>query len=385
MDLIDYRQIADKYTFQEHAERADRYFAAIGLNSHPARKPFASPEEAIEIASGLSAILSGLKPFNGAKVLDFGAGSCWLSRALALMGCEVTATDVSAHALKLGEQLISGDPLAQHMRVSFAVTSEQRLSFPDRSFDRIVVFDAFHHCKDQLAMIGEFHRVLMEDGIVAFHEPGPHHSRHPQSQYEMRTFDVIEGDIKAEELIAEAHRVGFNRAELALFLAHPVMASLSGFNSFMAGGTEGITDAVRRESENRRVFFLYKGDPFRFDSRSPTGLRTHIALTGKKTEAGIAVRGTVTNTGPTTWLPSSGGMGSVNIGVHLHDSDGALLDLDYARLPLSPEPIREGQSVTVEGLIPAPSSPHFSLTIDLVAEGVSWFEMRGSEPCFLHF
>lgn len=388
MDRIDYKDIADKYTFEEHAQRADRYFATIGMDSVVARKPFASAGEAVELCSGVSALLANLNLFPGARVLDFGSGACWLSRIFAMLGCEVTATDVSANALALGAQLLEADPLAKHLQVDFAVSREPRLPFADGTFDRVVVFDAFHHCQDQLAMIGEFHRVLKADGMVAFHEPGPEHSSLAQSQYEMRAFDVIEGDIVIEDLFAEARRVGFDKMALALYLARPHVVDPVGFDQFLAApDTLGATLAglVKQESFNRRVFFLHKGNPLALDSRSAAGLKAELTLSAAREGDGIAISGQVRNTGVATWLPSGGSLGSVNVGVHLVDADGRMLNNDYARLSVSETPVAPDGTCMIVGRIPAPDQPGFSLVFDLVAEGVAWFEIAGSEPVRVAF
>jgi SAM-dependent methyltransferase len=381
MDPIDYRQIAGKYTFEEHAERADRYYSSIDINSPIARKPYAEPLEAVELSAGVAAILSGLDLFRGARVLDFGAGTCWLGRILASLGCDVTSCDVSEGALAMGRRIAE----QQGVAMNFATITGDRLPFEDGSFDRVVVFDAFHHCKDQLATIREFARVLGENGIAAFHEPGPNHSQTAQSQFEMRSFDVIEGDIDVESLFAEGQRAGFVDASLVLFVARPVWLDIAGFNRFMAGGATGLDEEARYESQNRRVFFLFKGSRTAQDSRAAGGLQAELSLQAERFSDGVRIRGTVKNTGPAKWLASGGGVGAVNIGVHLFGADGALINNDHARLQLSAVPVRSGDSVRIDGIIPAPDLAHFSMAVDLVAEGVSWFEIRGTEPARFDF
>ena len=93
-------------------------------------------------------------------MLDFGAGGCWLSRILALLGCQVTATDISTKALQFGRELMDKDPLSKYLQIAYVPLLENRMPFADASFDRIVCFDALHHCADQKNVIREFHRVL---------------------------------------------------------------------------------------------------------------------------------------------------------------------------------------------------------------------------------
>lgn len=389
MDEISFRDIVSKYTFQEHAGRADQYFARLDLDSMIARKPFASVEESAVLAAGIGVMLGNMKLFRGATVLDFGAGTCWLGRILASVGCEVTCADVSENALNLGRNITEGDPVLRSVQMSYAVIREGRLPFEDESFDRIVVFDAFHHVPDQKAVIREFHRLLKDGGVVGFHEPGPNHSRSQQSQYEMRSFDVIEGDIIVEDLLHEASACGFSYAELAVYASSPIMVQLEQFNTFLTervsmAGLNLVEQAVA-ESINRRVFFLRKGDPAKTDSRSTAGLACKLDLTASIVGAEVHIQGRVTNTGSSTWLPSMMGAGSVNVGVRLYDEGGVLVNGDYARGIVSDEATDPGKSREISMRIPVPDQLPFTIGVDLVSEGVAWFEMLGNRPVTFTF
>lgn len=56
-------------------------------------------------------MLESLRLTPGIKVLDFGSGPCWISKALWQMGCSVIATDVSEEDLRLGESLFNDYPI----------------------------------------------------------------------------------------------------------------------------------------------------------------------------------------------------------------------------------------------------------------------------------
>jgi 2-polyprenyl-3-methyl-5-hydroxy-6-metoxy-1,4-benzoquinol methylase len=140
--LIDYRCVVARYSFAEHAARADHYFSSLDFRSPISRKPFANPLEAAEICGSFAALLPDIQLFRGARVLDFGAGTCWLSRLLALLGCEVTAIDVSRKALEVGEWLIRGDALGDQLSVRFVPLENADLPFGDETFDRVLCFIA---------------------------------------------------------------------------------------------------------------------------------------------------------------------------------------------------------------------------------------------------
>ena len=59
--------------------------------------------------------------------------------------------------------------------------------------------------------LSEMGRVLRPGGIAGFSEPGPNHSRDPQSQHEMRRYGVPERDLVIEDVWALGRRSGVLR------------------------------------------------------------------------------------------------------------------------------------------------------------------------------
>jgi hypothetical protein len=89
---------------------------------------------------------------------------------------------------------------------------------------------------------------------------------------------------------------------------------------------------------------------------------------------------TALNVGETRWLHTNTEIfGIVRVGTHLHTGDGVLLSVDHSRhdLPTSVDP-GEKVELTVEIPIPAPGT--YRVLVDLIAEGVAWFEPLGSKP-----
>ena len=85
------------------------------------------------------------------------------------------------------------------------------------------------------------------------------------------------------------------------------------------------------------------------------------------------------NTGFGTWRPDSrSGIGHVTCGVQLLDESMRLVARDHHRLSL-PRAIGPGETVTLTGECPLPAIPgRYGLKVDLVAEGMTWFETAGS-------
>jgi hypothetical protein len=64
--------------------------------------------------------------------------------------------------------------------------------------------------------------------------------------------------------------------------------------------------------------------------------------------------------------------------VQVLDRDGRLLARDHHRIPL-PHDVVPAQSVELRTLCPVPDAPGpYRLKVDLVVEGVTWFEAVGS-------
>jgi hypothetical protein len=93
--------------------------------------------------------------------------------------------------------------------------------------------------------------------------------------------------------------------------------------------------------------------------------------------SGVTLRVRIANAGSTTW-PNSAGGGEVRVGLQLLADNGSVIDRNYARHSL-PAPILPGGRCELAVHIVAPSMPgQYQLKLDLVREGMHWFEMHGS-------
>lgn len=385
--LIDVSKLIAHYSVDQHRQQADAYFASHSETSMLLRKPFQSVPEAVQILQGLSILLRELKLFQGARIVDFGAGTAWLSRMLAYLNCDVVAVDLSRNALELGRQAIDKDIFAKDLKISYLPYDGVRIPLSDADVERICCFDAFHHVADQRSTLREFFRIMKPGAIAAFHEPGPSHSRAPDSQYEMANYGVIENDIRIEEIAAMAKEIGFRDVRVAWYTPSPIMLEVPQFKNLIDSklsreDERAIIDRAGSELQNMRLFFLYKPGEEQRDSRQPDGLKAQIEvkLRGRDRES---IVGTLTarNVGSSIWLPSAGQPGAVRVGIQLWDDAGKLVALDYSGLRLSETPVKPGESRTVEFSITPPRMPRFSLAFDLVSEFVTWFGRIGaSQP-----
>jgi SAM-dependent methyltransferase len=99
---------------------------------------------------------------SAARVLDLGAGNCWLSNRLAALGVRPVAVD------RLDDD-VDGLRACRHYRVPFAVVQADfdALPFPADSFDAIIFNASLHYAPDPVRSLGEARRVLAPGGVVA--------------------------------------------------------------------------------------------------------------------------------------------------------------------------------------------------------------------------
>lgn len=389
--FIDVKRLIAELSDEELMRSADAYFSSMTLRSEQCHKPFSNTSDSIHLTRHLALVLEAADLFRGARVLELGCGTGWLSIGLAQMGCDVVGVDISPAAIRLAEGLAATRAPTQVVGpLSFLAYDGKTLPVPDESVDRVVCYDAFHHVRDQAATIREFARVLRKGGRVAFLEPGPHHSKTPMSQAEMANHKVIENDVVMAEIARHAADAGLDKPQMLLQFQQPFTLDVDEFNAWAAGGIPAeraarLVDTLHAQMTNGQCFYMYKGEPT-LDSRRADGLAGAIELVSARrtplgTGLGVRIAVTLRNTGQREWITAAVAAGQVNLGVHVLAPDGQLLDNNFARLKLPQGPVAPGQTVTVEGTIREPELADYQLRLDLVAELVAWFaDLGGTRP-----
>jgi SAM-dependent methyltransferase len=434
--LIDAEALIAAQSVEELAARADGLVRSMEDPSALLAKPVSSLREAPDLLTCFGLLLSGLAPLPGMTVLDFGAGSCWTSHFLTQLGCRVIAMDISEAMLDLGRRRYKEQPVfGEQPAPEFSVFDGHRMDLSDASVDRVLCFDALHHVANMRDVLSEMGRVLRPGGIAGFSEPGPNHSRDPQSQHEMRRYGVPERDLVIEDVWGWAAEAGFSDLSLAVFAPAPQWVPISVFDDFLAAASPPVTARlasrathalrprgkgridqvllplqrasrlavelhgpqsaraalaqvahVRGQLANRRMFVMRKEGVEVLDSREATGLQARLQVEDISIETGpsktrVSARCTITNVGRNRWLPSSAGRGAVLVGLRLRS--GSHPSADHGRVALPGDRHTEpGESITVdfETEVDTPSSAaeRVTLELDLVSEGISWFaEVHG--------
>jgi SAM-dependent methyltransferase len=386
---VDVRQLIERTGIEDLNRRAEEYFSALKNWDHHLAKPFNNPDETPSLLTGVATMLQGLRPAAGMTVLDFGAGTGWLSRFMTQLGCRVILLDVSASALAIARELYERQAIiGDRPRPRFLAFDGRHIDLPDQSVDRIVSFHAFHHVPNPETVLREFGRLLRPGGIAGFVEPGPRHSHDPQSQFEMRAYGVVENDIDVHALWRTAQACGFSDLKVAIHHAPPFLVSLGEFEDFLAdsGAGEPWVNSTRAYLRHVRTFFLFKTGAERLDSRSVGALACRIdAVVNAPSiveQQPATIEATVKNTGTGVWLTPESEYGGVFLGAHLYDESGKLIAFDLVRQRLT-EPSREvapGEVVACRLTIPPQPAGRYVLELDCVASKVIWFSQVGSEP-----
>jgi SAM-dependent methyltransferase len=389
-NAVDVKELIAQTSLEDLNRTAEEYFSTLSSWEHHLAKPFNTADDTPTLLTGVATMLQGLRLAAGMTVLEFGAGSGWLSRFLTQLGCRVILLDVSPSALAIAREVYERLPIiGERPRPQFLTFDGRSIDLPDGSVDRIVSFHAFHHVPNPDAVLREFGRVLKPGGVAGFVEPGSRHSHDPQSQFEMRAYRVVENDVDVHAIARTARACGFADMKLAIFHAPPFHVSLDEFEDFLADSSAGErwTNSTREFLRHVRTFFLFKEGTERLDSRSGDALACRIDATlvggpGRE-DSPLVVDVEVRNDGTAVWLKADEEYGGVALGVHLYDAAGKLLDFNFHRQRLTDTALREilpGETVAGRVTMPALRPGQYILELDCVASNVTWFAQVGSRP-----
>lgn len=388
MNPITPASVIQRLSVEALCETADSYYRSLIDPTEQMGKPFSNPLDAPEMLINLGQLLSGLHLAKSMTVLDFAAGTCWLSRYLNQLQCATISLDASKAALTMGERLFREYPIVGKSVAppTFLHFNGRHIDLPDASVDRIVCFDAFHHIPNQQEILAEMARILKPGGIAGFSEPGRLHSQTPMSQKEMAEYDVLENDLVLEDVVALAYSAGFTSFTCKLSCGDELT-----LEEYVAIVTRApalalelrLGSNIAATMTNKSVFFLQKGIR-QTDSRSVDGLSCEIKVDSPKTNVNageeFSLRCVVRNTGEARWLHQNPyDVGVMYVGAHLYGENKKLLNLEFGRSPLEKDIEPKEEAVCYLNLrIAEPGS--YQIMIDMVSEHVCWFESLGFEP-----
>lgn len=233
-------------------------------------EPFRAGRPNGRLIADVGAMLSLLKQdLLDMPVLDFGAGTGWISEFCARMGLDVIAIDIQPELGTCLELRSEADRRVDRSRIRYAIADGHRMPVPDGSVGHVLCFDSLYHMRDYPMAFAEFHRVLVPGGRCIFVEPGARHSSSPETiafvaAQKAHDPDWIERDVVVEEIDSVARAAGFAEGirvvPFPLMVANAIEAhSVDEWRRFREGDPDLRTahcDALGAINHGDRVVFL---------------------------------------------------------------------------------------------------------------------------------
>lgn len=382
-------------------------------------KPFSPPgsdttEESSHLILDFAVLLRCLQPATSDLILDLGSGGCWCSDWLGRLNYRTVAVDISHDMLRVGQ--VRTDP----RRTALVAGDLEALPFAAGAFDKACCLNALHHVPDIPKALGEICRVLRPAGLAVFAEPGASHSTTPASVAAMRDCGVLEQDIIVETFLTQCADAGFAdvRIQPVSYILPEFHLTLDEWRAWdrlthrrrprralekaWRAGLELLGLAKKgplfEEAFVMRLARILKGamedHPIVVASKTPrrqslvpdwlaelTVVEAPARLgAGAPLTLGLHLR----NTGGRSWPATDRQEGAwVRVGVQLLDNQRRLIDRNYHRA-LLPHDVKPGDACILRTQLRAPADRgRYTFKLDLVVEGVTWFEAKGSPPSFM--
>lgn len=143
----------------------------------------------------------------GKRVLDAACGEGYGSALLASHAASVTGVDIESTVIEHASERYQG-----RQNLEFLSASVTDLPFADNSFDAIVSFETLEHLEEQSQMLGEFRRVLRDEGFLLISSPdkaiyseeqGAENPYHVRELYQQELEDLIREQFSHYRLLGQ--------------------------------------------------------------------------------------------------------------------------------------------------------------------------------------
>ena len=337
-------------------------------------------------------IARGLALPPGARILDVGCGSGWLSEYFARLGYDVKGIDLSPALIAMSRERVSRVPYGvDHetpLRCSFQVHDIELEPLREK-FDAVICYDSLHHLEDERAVVKHLAAMLDIGGLLFIlegHKPLPGSKTEDELLEVMRQFGTLESPFSDDYLRALLDEHG-----LALIGDYVSINGL--FEREMLEGDRLPLQTLPTDYHYLTCMKISDGARASSvaNSQAPGLLRAEFIPRGALPENIMAadqlqLRITAKNTGDTLWLNGQTvRSGVVMPGVRIIDEQGQIIH-ELQGYPMLPRAVPPGGTVDFQIQFVAPSaSGSYTLKVDLVDQHICWFEERGSQPLLLGF
>jgi glycosyltransferase involved in cell wall biosynthesis/SAM-dependent methyltransferase len=396
---VDYKRAALEYPSMLDAERS--YYLRTKPFYNLAHKPakhsgYGMDPETHRHFSDFANMAVALALPAGAKILDVGCGSGWLSEYFARLGYEVTGIDISDDLIRMARERVEKVPYNLDHETSISCrfkTHDIEIGPLPEKFDAVICYDSLHHLVDERAVFRHLAAMLDVGGLLFIlegHKPSAGSATETELRDVMQQYGTLESPFSSDYLSELISENGF--AVVGDYV------SVNGLfeREMLAGNPSDRMLPLRTLATDYHYLTCMKVTEGAVatsvpDSREPQVLRAEFTLNGslpRRVEAGDAIELAITvkNLGDTLWLNGQTvRAGVVMPGVKITDARGEVIAELHGH-PMLPHAVPPGQSVEFEVQLIAPAEPGtYTVKIDLVDQHVCWFEERGSQPLVFSF
>ncbi len=426
---VDYKRAALEYPSLLDAERS--YYLRTKPFYNLAHKPakhtgYGMDPETHRHFSDFANMAVALALPAGARILDVGCGSGWLSEYFARLGYDVTGIDISDDLIRMARERVATVPYnLDHetaIRCRFLthdietapltreVGAELGLEFAAK-FDAIICYDSLHHLIDERAVFRHLASMLDIGGLLFIlegHKPSAGSATEDELCDVMREYGTLESPFSTEYLRRLLDDNGFavvgDYVSVNGLFEREMLEGNSGgtgseADSSKAGDSSGFAEfllPLRTIATDYHYLTCMKvaGEAPATsvpDSRAPKVLRAEFTLRGElprlvEPGAKLQIPVTIKNAGDTLWLNGQTvRAGVVMPAIKVDDEHGETV-IELHGHPLLPRAVAPGQTIALDIQFAAPNKPGtYTAKIDLVDQHICWFEERGSQPLAFSF
>jgi SAM-dependent methyltransferase len=203
----------------------------------------------------------------GRPLLDFGAGTGWVSEFFVRLGIPTVSFDIHQDLESCISNRINADERLDASIWKFRQGDGHQMPFENDTFGHMCCYDTLHHMHTYSLVFEEFFRVLSPGGRAIFVEQGARHSKSPETiafLESQKKLDPswIERDVVLDELDVIAKGAGFTSGINVVPTPHPLALqeySMQEWNSFRKGDKnlrEQLANNLSKLNYDERVIFF---------------------------------------------------------------------------------------------------------------------------------
>ncbi len=332
----------------------------------------------------------------GARILDVGCGSGWLTEYFARLGYDLTGIDISDDLIRIARERLDSVPYNVDHETALCcrfLTHDIEAAPLAEKFDAVICYDSLHHFEAEQTVFRHLAMMLEVGGMLFILEgqkPPADSATAEELRNVMREYGTLESPFSDQYLYALLDKNGL--AVVGNYV------SVNGLfeREMLENNPGGPSLPLRTLATDYHYLTCMKvaddapasSVP---DSRNPGVLKAEFMLRNSlprlvEQGAKFEVPLTITNTGDTLWLNGQTvRAGVVMPGLRIIDDEGKIISELHGR-PLLPRSVAPGQTIKLNVQCVAPAEPgKYTVKIDLVAQHVCWFEERGSQPLVFSF